>query len=87
LSGLLDTGLSLTSQFFDNQLHADAKTARVTQRDQLSMYATAVYGKNNAAANRDIAHRNSRRARGEINISEKMFAFAFTDFGYKSCSI
>jgi small nuclear ribonucleoprotein (snRNP)-like protein len=85
-SGLLDTGLSLTSGNSSTINYTlTGKTARVTKRDKLSMYATAVYGKNNAVnPTETIAHEIRGGARGDINISERMFAFAFTDFGYNA---
>src|SRR5262249_36636445 len=50
-SGLLDTGLSVTSGNSSTLNYTlSSKMARVTQRDKLSMYATAVYGKNNAVS-------------------------------------
>ena len=83
-SGLLDTGLSLTdgnSSAINYTL--TAKTARVTPRDKLSMYATAVYGKNNAVSpSETIAHEIRGGVRGDINFGERLFGFLFTDFGY-----
>ena len=83
-SGLVDTGLSLTdgnSSTINYTL--TAKAVRVTKRDKISMYATAVYGKNNAVSPTETtAHEIRGGARGEINFDERLFAFLFTDFGY-----
>ena len=83
-SGLLDTGLSLTSGNSSTVNYTlTAKTARVTEKNKISMYTTAVYGKNNAVSPTEtIAHEIRGGIRGDANISEKMFVFAFTDFGY-----
>ena len=83
-SGLLDTGLNLTSGNSSTVNYTlTAKTARVTEKNKISMYATAVYGKNNAVSPTETnAHEIRGGIRGDANISEKMFVFAFTDFGY-----
>jgi small nuclear ribonucleoprotein (snRNP)-like protein len=83
-SGLFDTGLNLTggnSSTINYTL--TAKTARVTEKNKISMYATAVYGKNNAVSPTETtAHEIRGGVRGEANFSERFFAFGFTDFGY-----
>lgn len=83
-SGSLDTGLSLTSGNSSTLNYTlSAKTARVTAQNKISAYATAVYGKNNAVSPTEtIAHEIRGGVRGEENLSERFFAFAFTDFGY-----
>jgi small nuclear ribonucleoprotein (snRNP)-like protein len=83
-SGLLDTGLSLTSGNSSTINYTlTAKSARVTEKNRISMYATAVYGKNNAVSPTEtIAHEIRGGVRGEANFSERFFTFGFTDFGY-----
>lgn len=83
-SGLVDTGLSVTSGNSSTINYTlSSKMARVTAKDKLSMYATAVYGKNNAVSPTEtIAHEIRGGVRGDLNVSEKAFVFAFTDFGY-----
>ena len=79
-SGLVDTGLSLTdgnSSTINYTL--TAKTVRVTKRDKISMYATAVYA---VSPTETTAHEIRGGARGEISFDERLFAFLFTDFGY-----
>jgi hypothetical protein len=85
-SGLLDTGLSVTSGNSSTINYTlAAKAARVTNRDKISVYANAVYGKNNAVdPSQTIAHEIRGGLRGEINIAERFFAFGFTDFGYNA---
>ena len=83
-SGLFDTGLSLTDGNSSTINYTmTAKAARVAKRDKVSMYATAVYGKNNAVSPTETtAHEIRGGARGELNLSERFFGFGFTDFGY-----
>lgn len=85
-SGLLDTGLSVTSGNSSTINYTlAAKAARVTTRDKISLYTTAVYGKNNAVdPSQTTAHEIRGGVRGDLNISEKFFVFGFTDFGYNA---
>jgi len=81
---LLDTGLSVTSGNSATVNYTlSSKLSRVTTRDKISMYATAVYGKNNAVSPTETtAHEIRGGIRGEFNLSERLFVFTFTDFGY-----
>jgi small nuclear ribonucleoprotein (snRNP)-like protein len=83
-SGLFDTGLSLTSGNSSTLNYTlTAKTARVTEKSKISMYATSVYGKNNAVSPTEtIAHEIRGGIRGEGDFTERFFAFGFTGFGY-----
>lgn len=85
-SGVVDTGLSVTSGNSSTINYTlAAKAARVTTRDKISAFATAVYGKNNGVdPSQTIAHEIRGGVRGDLNISERMFAFGFTDFGYNA---
>ncbi len=85
-SGIVDTGLSVTSGNSSTINYTlAAKAARLTTRDKISAYATAVYGKNNAVdPSQTIAHEIRGGVRGDFNVSERFFAFAFTDFGYNA---
>jgi hypothetical protein len=85
-SGLVDTGLSVTSGNSSTINYTlAAKAARVTTRDKISVYTTAVYGKNNAVdPSQTIAHEIRGGLRGDLNVSEKFFVFGFTDFGYNA---
>jgi putative salt-induced outer membrane protein len=85
-SGLVDTGLSVTSGNSSTvNFTLAAKAARVTSRDKISVYTTAVYGKNNATdPSQTIAHEIRGGLRADLNVSEKVFVFGFTDFGYNA---
>ncbi len=83
-SGLLDTGLSLTrgnSQSLTFSL--SGKAARVTDRDKISVYTTSIYS--DSAVNgvtSTTAHAIRGGVRGDLNVSDKLFVFGFTDFEY-----
>lgn len=83
-SGLLDTGLSLTGGNSDSLTYSlSGKAARVTDRDKISVYTTAIY--NNSTINgvsSTTAHAIRGGVRGDLNVSEKLFVFGFTDFEY-----
>jgi len=85
-SGALDTGLSLTRGNSDSTTFALAgKAARVTDRDKISVYTTAIYTKstvNNVSS--VTAHNITGGIRGDLNVSDRMFVFAFTDFEYNA---
>lgn len=85
-SGILDTGLSVTSGNSSTvNFTLAAKAARVTSRDKISFYTTAVYGKNNATdPSQTIAHEIRGGVRGDLNVSDRFFVFGFTDFGYNA---
>jgi putative salt-induced outer membrane protein YdiY len=83
-SGLLDTGLSMTrgnSSLLSYTLAA--KAVRETPRDKFGVYTTAVYGKDgNTSPGRTIAHAIHGGIRGDLNLSDRVFVFGFTDFDY-----
>ncbi|MGB9464877.1 MAG: DUF481 domain-containing protein [Candidatus Acidiferrum sp.] len=83
-SGLLDTGLSLTKGNSDSLTYSlSGKAARVTDRDKISVYTTAIY--TNSAINgvtTTTAHAIRGGVRGDLNVSDKLFVFGFTDFEY-----
>lgn len=83
-SGLLDTGLSLTrgnSQSLTYNL--SGKAARVTERDKISVYSTAIYTDSTVnGINSTTAHAIRGGIRGDLNLSDKLFIFGFTDFEY-----
>src|SRR5215475_9507106 len=83
-SGIFDTGLSVTNGNSSTlNFTLSGKAARVTSRDKISMYTTAVYGKNNAVSpSETISHDIRGGFRADLNVSEKFFVFGFTDFGY-----
>jgi hypothetical protein len=81
-SGTLDTGLSLTrgnSALLSYTLAGRA--IRKTERDKITVYTTAVYGKNNTTSpSQVIAHQITGGVRADIDFSARWFAFAATDF-------
>jgi hypothetical protein len=81
-SGTLDTGLSLTrgnSAILSYTLAGRA--IRKTERDKITVYTTAVYGKNNTTSpSQVIAHQITGGVRADIDFSARWFAFAATDF-------
>jgi putative salt-induced outer membrane protein YdiY len=83
-SGLLDTGLSLTRGNSDSLTYSlSGKAARVTDRDKISVYTTAIY--NNSTINgvtSTTAHAIRGGVRGDLNVSDKLFVFGFTDFEF-----
>ena len=85
-SGALDTGLSLTRGNSNSTTFALAgKAARVTDRDKISVYTTAIYTKSTVDNVSNVtAHDITGGVRGDLNISDKLFVFAFTDFEYNA---
>jgi putative salt-induced outer membrane protein YdiY len=83
-SGLLDTGLSLTRGNSESLTYAlSGKAARVTDRDKISVYTTAVYANSTVnGLNSTTAHAIRGGVRGDLNVSEHLFVFGFTDFEY-----
>lgn len=83
-NGLLDTGLSLTRGNSATLTFAlSGKAVRETDRDKITVYATAIYGKNeNTSPSQTTAHQIQGGVRGDVNFSERWFGFAFTDFNY-----
>src|SRR5271165_173918 len=83
-SGLLDTGLSLTrgnSQSLTFSL--SGKAARTTDRDKISVYSTAIYSDSTVnGVSSTTAHAIRGGIRGDLNVSEHLFVFGFTDFEY-----
>jgi YD repeat-containing protein len=81
-SGTLDTGLSLTRGNSATLSYTLAgRAVRQTDRDKITVYATAVYGKNDTTSpSQVIAHQITGGVRGDINFRPRWFAFAATDF-------
>ncbi|PWT86986.1 MAG: hypothetical protein C5B58_00535 [Acidobacteria bacterium] len=80
--GLLDTGLSLTrgnSQTLTYTL--SGKAARVTKRNKLSLYATAIYATDDTTLpGRTTANAKHGGIRNDFTLNGRFFVFAFTDF-------
>ncbi len=83
-SGLLDTGLSLTRGNSESLTYnLSGKAARVTDRDKISVYTTAIYSDSTIdGVNSTTAHAIRGGVRADLNVSDKLFVFGFTDFEY-----
>ena len=81
-SGTLDTGLSLTRGNSATLSYTLAgRAVRQTDRDKITVYASAVYGKNDTTTpSQVIAHQITGGVRADINFRPRWFAFAATDF-------
>jgi YD repeat-containing protein len=81
-SGTLDTGLSLTrGNSATLSYNLAGRAVRQTDRDKITVYMTAVYGKNDTTSpSQVIAHQITGGVRGDINFSSRWFVFAATDF-------
>lgn len=81
-SGSLDTGLSLTrGNSATISYNFAGRAVRQTDRDRISVYMTAVYGKNETTLpSQVIAQQITGGLRGDINFSASWFAFGATDF-------
>jgi YD repeat-containing protein len=81
-SGTLDTGLSLTrGNSATLAYNLAGRAVRRTDRDKITVYASAVYGKNDTTSpSQVIAHQITGGVRADINFRPRWFAFAGTDF-------
>jgi len=80
--GLLDTGLALTSGNSSTLSYTLAtKAVRETPKDKLTLYTTYVYANDNSTPPKRTTANDLRSGlRGDLNLSPKVFVFAFTDF-------
>ena len=81
-SGLLDTGLALTSGNSSTLSYTLAATAvRETPRDKLTVYSTYVYANDNSTPpTRTTANQFRGGVRGDLNVSPRVFVFALANF-------
>ena len=81
-SGTLDTGLSLTrGNSATLSYNLAGRAVRQTDRDKITVYTSAVYGKNDTTSpSQVIAHQITGGVRADINFRPRWFAFAATDF-------
>jgi len=81
-SGLLDTGLALTSGNSSTLSYTLAtKAVRETPRDKLTLYTGYVYANDNSTPpSRTTANYLRSGVRGDLNLSPRVFVFAFADF-------
>jgi len=80
--GLLDTGLALTSGNSSTTSYTLAsKAVRQTPRDKLTFYAGYVFANDKTTTpSRTTANDLRSGVRGDLNLSPKVFVFAFADF-------
>jgi len=81
-SGALDTGLSVTrGNSATLAYNLAARAVRQTDRDKITVYTAAVYGKNDTTSpSQVIAHQITGGVRADNNFRPRWFAFAATDF-------
>ena len=81
-SGTLDTGLSLTRGNSSTLSYTlSGRAVRATDRDKITVYTTAVYGKTDTPPpSQVIAHQFTGGVRADINVNPRWFAFGATDF-------
>ena len=81
-SGMLDTGLALTSGNSSTLSYTLATTAvRETPRDKLTVYSTYVYANDNSTPPTHTTANDFRGGvRGDLNLSPRIFVFALADF-------
>jgi len=81
-SGTLDTGLSVTRGNSATLSYTlSGRAVRQTDRDKITVYTTAVYGKNDTTTPSEvIAHQITGGIRADINFEPRWFGFAATDF-------
>ncbi len=81
-SGTLDTGLSLTRGNSATLAYTlSGRAVRQTDRDKITVYTSAVYGKNDTTSpSQVIAHQITGGIRADVNFSPRWFVFASTDF-------
>jgi hypothetical protein len=81
-NGTLDAGLNLTRGNSSTLSYTlSGRAVRQTEQDKITVYTTAVYGKNETTSpSQVIAHQITGGIRGDVNFSARSFAFATTDF-------
>ncbi len=85
-SGMLDTGLSLTQGNSSTLTYTlSGKAIRQTDRDKITFYTTAVYGKDdNTSPSQTTADQIQGGVRVDVNFTPRWFAFGMTDFSYNA---
>jgi len=80
--GVFDTGLALTRGNSSTASYTlSAKAIRETARDKLTFYSTYVYASDNTVTpSRTTANAIRAGVRGDLNISRRVFVFAFADY-------
>jgi putative salt-induced outer membrane protein YdiY len=80
--GLLDTGLALTrGNSSTTTFTLASKAVRETPRDKLTLYGNYIYGKDSSTPpDRTTANALNAGIRGDLNLTPKVFVFAFADY-------
>jgi putative salt-induced outer membrane protein len=80
--GLFDTGLALTrGNSSTTTFTLASKAVRETPKDKLTLYGNYVYGKDSSTPpSRTTANALSAGARGELNLTPRVYVFAFADY-------
>jgi putative salt-induced outer membrane protein len=81
-SGLFDTGLALTRGNSSTASYTlDAKAVRETPRDKLTFYSNYIFADNQVTVpSTTTANLFQAGVRGDLNVTERIFVFAFGDF-------
>lgn len=81
-SGLFDTGLALTRGNSSTASYTlNGKGVRETPRDKLTLYGTYIYANDDSTPpSRTTANALRAGARGDLNIGQRLFVFAFADY-------
>jgi putative salt-induced outer membrane protein len=80
--GLFDTGLALTRGNSSTVSYTfNSKAIRETPRDKLTLYGNYIYASDSTTGpSRTTANALGAGARGDLNIAERLFVFAFADY-------
>ena len=80
--GLFDTGLALTrGNSSTTTFTLASKAVRETSRDKLTLYGNYIYGKDSSTPpSRTTANSLSAGARGDLNITPRVYVFALADY-------
>jgi len=81
-SGLFDTGLALTRGNSSTVSYTlNGKAVRETPRDKLTLYGTYIYANDDTTPpSRTTANAIRTGIRGDLNLSPRVFVFAFADY-------
>jgi putative salt-induced outer membrane protein len=80
--GLFDTGLALTrGNSSTTTFTLASKAVRETPKDKLTLYGNYIYGKDSSTPpDRTTANQLSAGIRGDLNLTPRVFVFAFADY-------
>ncbi len=80
--GMFDTGLALTrGNSSTTTFTLASKAIRETPKDKITLYATYIYGDDDSTPpSRTIANALAAGARGDLNLTPKVFVYATMDF-------